>query len=203
MPDAIDFALSARRFRAWPWWGKYFGGKIQIFENPKIQHRKNCFFQISTILGWKPRRRTIVSRAEKKNSQFSSNMFEIFLASPSRENGEIVGFSSFSPFSRRTSWWNQRAPIALIYDCLHQRGIGVCHKTTIGSTTTSIQWIMHFAGWFRLSFFSLSITINKKKHNKRPHNFRFATPRNRSSYIHFTKEEEGNFIYISFYITLF
>lgn len=163
MPDAIDFALSARRFRAWPWWGKYFGGKIQIFENPKIQHRKNCFFQISTILGWKPRRRTIVSRAEKKNSQFSSNMFEIFLASPSRENGEIVGFSSFSPFSRRTSWWNQRAPIALIYDCLHQRGIGVCHKTTIGSTTTSIQWIMHFAGWFRLSFFSLSLDHNQQE----------------------------------------
>lgn len=143
-------------------------------------------------------------RAPKRRIRNSlRNLFEIFLASPSRENGEIVGFSSFSPFSRRTSWWNQRAPIALIYDCLHQRGIGVCHKTTIGSTTTSIQWIMHFAGWFRLSFFSLSITINKKKHNKRPHNFRFATPRNRSSYIRFTKEEEGNFIYISFYITLF
>lgn len=165
MPDAIDFALSARRFRAWPWWGKYFGGKIQIFENPKIQHRKNRFFQISTARFSAGSRRGGRSfRAPKRRIRNSlRNLFEIFLASPSRENDEIVGFSSFSPFSRRTSWWNQRAPIALIYDCLHQRGIGVCHKTTIGSTTTSIQWIMHFAGWFRLSFFSLSLDHNQQE----------------------------------------
>ena len=126
-------------------------------------------FSIVKIVSSKFRRHDSRPEAAEEDDRFArrkeefANLFEIFLASPSRENGEIVGFSSFSPFSRRTSWWNQRAPIALIYDCLHQRGIGVCHKTTIGSTTTSIQWIMHFAGWFRLSFFSLSLDHNQQE----------------------------------------
>lgn len=109
----------------------------------KIQHRENCSFQ---------------------RTKFHDSREEEFT------------FFEFAKFTRENSrWWNrfpqhtlvnQRAPIALIYDCLHQRGIGVCRK----ATTRGIQHHRHpmnyaFRGMLStlLPFFSLSLDHNQQE----------------------------------------
>lgn len=110
----------------------------------KIQHRENCSFQ----------------RTKFHDSREEEFTFFFEFAKFTRENSR-----RWNRFPQHTLV-NQRAPIALIYDCLHQRGIGVCRK----ATTRGIQHHRHpmnyaFRGMLStlLPFFSLSLDHNQQE----------------------------------------
>lgn len=144
----------------------------------KIQHRENCSFQRTKF-------------HDSREEEFTFFEFAKF----TRENSR-----RWNRFPQHTLV-NQRAPIALIYDCLHQRGIGVCRK----ATTRGIQHHRHPMNYaFRGMLSTLLPFARSQSTRKNTTNARttFAS-RHHEIVLQRNSKEIRNFIYISFYIIRF